>query len=94
MVQEARPTKRPRAGADETSQNPQMSKAGRIASFEFELDTYCVNGYATQAKERVAASRARPNRHPTSASPISARLSNRSALKWAAGRSSHLPLQP
>ena len=55
--------------ADETSQKPQMSRHGPRASFAFELDTYCVNGYATQAKERVAARRARPKRHPTSASP-------------------------
>ena len=40
----ARPTKSPRAGADVTSQRPQISSAGMIASFEFELDTYCVNG--------------------------------------------------
>ena len=41
---EASPVNTPRAGADVTSQKPKIRIAGRIASFEFELDTYCVNG--------------------------------------------------
>ena len=85
---------RPRAGADVTSQKPKIRIAGRIASFEFELDTYCVNGYAAHANGSVAASRPRPKRQPTSARPISARLSKSSAVKCAAGSESHLPLQP
>ena len=40
-----------------------------IASFVFELDTYCVNGYAAQANGSVTASRTPPNRRPTSSSP-------------------------
>ena len=37
-----------------------MSSAGWIMSFVFELDAYCENGHATQAKPSVAARRAPP----------------------------------
>jgi hypothetical protein len=33
-----------------------------IASFEFELETYCVKGYAAQAKARVTPRRRPPKR--------------------------------
>src|SRR5918996_2378562 len=54
FVHAARPAKRPRAGADVTKTSPQTRSAGMIASFEFELETYCVNGYAAQANASVA----------------------------------------
>ena len=41
-----------------------MSSAGRIASFVFELDAYCVKGYAAHANGSVAASRCPPKRQP------------------------------
>ena len=51
------------------SQKPQIRKAGMIASFVFECETYWVNGYAVQAKASVAASRWPPNRRPTRTRP-------------------------
>ena len=48
----------PRPTGDETSQKPKMRKHGIIASFVFELDAYCVNGYAAHANASVAPSRA------------------------------------
>ena len=45
----------PREAGDETSQNPQMRKHGSSASFVFEFDAYCVNGYAAQANVSMAA---------------------------------------
>ncbi len=71
-----------------------MSSAGAIASFVFELDAYCVNGHATHANARVAASRGPPKRRPTSASPSSASRSKRIEVKCTAGSESHWPLQP
>ena len=65
-----------------------------IESFVFELETYCVNGYAAQANASVTASRSRPKRQPTSASPIRQRRSKAIAVKCAAGRRSQCPLQP
>ena len=65
-----------------------------IASFVFEASTYSVNGYAAQAKARVAASRDPPKRSPTSASPIRQRTSQMIEVACAAGRLSHFPLQP
>src|SRR3990172_9340762 len=40
----ASPAKSPRATPEVTSTKPQTRSAGMIASFEFELETYCVNG--------------------------------------------------
>jgi hypothetical protein len=60
----------------------------------FELETYCVNGYAAQAKGRSAASLMPPNLRPTSASPNRTRRSSITEVKCAAGRLSHFPPQP
>jgi hypothetical protein len=65
-----------------------------IVSFVFELEEYCVNGYAAQANASVAASLKPPNRRPTSQRPIMLRMSNAIEVKCAAGRSSHFPLHP
>ena len=83
----------PRAKLEDASQKPQTRKRGGSASFVFELDTYCVNGYAAQAKGRTVASRRPPNRRPTSASPSITRRSTAIDVKCAAGSSSHFPLQ-
>ena len=71
-----------------------MRKHGINESFVFELDAYCVNGYAAHANASVAASRKPPKRRPTSQSPIMLSTSNRIDVKCAAGRSSHFPLHP
>ena len=71
-----------------------MRKSGGSASFVFELETYWVKGHAAQAKARVTASLKPPNRRPTRASPISESTSKAIDAAWAAGRLSHLPLQP
>ena len=76
------------------SQKPQIRKAGMIASFVFELEAYCVNGYAAQANASVTPSRLPPNRRPTSPSPSRQSRSNAIDVKCEAGRSSHFPLQP
>ena len=39
---------------DVASQKPKTRRAGMIASFVFELDTYCVNGLAAQANGSAA----------------------------------------
>jgi len=77
-----------------TSQKPQIRKSGGSASFVFELETYCVKGYATQANASVTARRVPPKRRPTSARPSRQSRSKRIELRWAAGRSSHFPVQP
>src|SRR2546425_403902 len=69
-------TKTPRAHADVTNQRPQIKNAAGIASLVFELDAYCVNGYAAQANARTPARSSPPNRYPTSASPSRQRTSN------------------
>src|ERR671923_69827 len=50
FVQAERAQKTPRLTGDAASQKPKIRNAGRIESFVFELDTYCVNGYAAHAK--------------------------------------------
>ena len=40
-----------------------------IASFVFEFETYCVNGYAAHANASTAPSRRPPKRSPTNQSP-------------------------
>ena len=65
-----------------------------IASFVFELDTYCVNGYAAHANgerrgEPRAAEAASDERQPEQREQV-----ERSDVQWAAGSSSHFPLQP
>ena len=58
FVQPASARNAPRAQRrPSTSQKPQIRNAGRIASFVFDLDAYCVNGYAAHANASVAASR-------------------------------------
>src|SRR5207247_7844401 len=94
FVQPESATAAPRAAGDVTSQKPQIRNSGGSASFVFELETYCVKGYATQAKASVTASRVPPKRRPTSANPSTQRRSNRIELRCAAGRASHFPLQP
>ena len=84
----------PRAAGAETSQKPQTRKHGMIASFVFEFETYCVNGYAAHAKPSTAASLGPPNRSPTSQRPSSVSRSKAIAVKCDAGRSSHFPLHP
>ena len=54
FVHPASATNAPRAHGEVTNQNPQMRNAGSSASFVFELDAYCVNGYAAQANASVA----------------------------------------
>src|SRR5207302_3453178 len=66
----------PRATGDETSQNPQMRKHGMSESFVFELEAYCVNGYAAHANVSAAPSCAPPKRRPTSHSPSMQSRSN------------------
>ncbi len=65
-----------------------------IASFVFELDTYCVNGLAAHAKGSVAPSRWPPKRRPTSIRPKIVIRSNAIAVACAAGSLSQRPLQP
>ena len=64
------------------------------ASFVFEFETYCVNGYAAHANASTAPSRWPPKRSPTRKRPSSVRRSTAIEVKCAAGRSSHFPLQP
>jgi hypothetical protein len=88
-------TKTPRAHGDVTSQKPQIKNAAGIASFVFELETYCVNGYAAHANGSSAPSNAPPKRKPTSASPMTHATSNAIDVKCTAGSSLfHLPDQP
>src|SRR5207237_5531671 len=94
FVQPASAAKAPRAAGDVTSKKPQIRNSAGNASFVFELETYCVNGQAAQAKASVTARRLPPKRRPTSPSPSRQRASATTAAKCAAGRSSHLPLHP
>src|SRR6266567_6173387 len=94
FVHPANATKMPRAHGDVTSQKPQMRNAGSSASFVFELDAYCVNGYAVHANASVAANTGPPNRKPTSPSPRMQSRSKAITVACAAGKVSHLPLQP
>src|SRR5581483_8508238 len=59
----------PRGAGLEMNQRAQTSRHGMIASFVFELETYCVNGYAAHAKASTAPSRRPPKRSPTNQSP-------------------------
>ena len=63
FVQPASAAKPPRSAGCAAKKKPKMSNAGRIVSFVFELDAYCVNGYAAQANGSVAARR-RPAESP------------------------------
>src|SRR3954453_12420897 len=94
FVQPESAARTPRAAGRETSQKPQMRNAGMIASFVFEFDAYCVNGYATQANASVAPNGTPPKRRPTSQSPRMQRRSKAIAVKCDAGSESHFPLQP
>ena len=84
----------PRPTGDDTSQKPQIRKHGSSASLVFELDVYCVNGYAAQAKASDAASCIPPKRRPTSHNPSMQSRSKTMDVKCAAGSVSHFPLQP
>src|SRR3954447_5599736 len=94
FVQPESAAKIPRAAGRETSQKPQMRNAGMIASFVFEFDAYCVNGYAAHANASVAPNGMPPKRRPTSQSPRMQSRSKAIAVKCDAGSESHLPLQP
>src|SRR3954452_10370440 len=94
FVQPESATAAPRAAGEVTSQKPQIRKSGGSESFVFELDAYSVKGEASHAKASVTASRVPPKRSPTSPTPKTQSSSKRIELKWAAGRSSHFPLQP
>src|SRR5262252_3968570 len=69
FVQPASAENAPRAHGDVNNQKPQMRNAGNSASFVFELDAYCVKGYAAHANASVPANSGPPKRKPTSASP-------------------------
>ena len=84
----------PRADGRATSQKAHTRKHGMIASFVFEFETYCVNGYATHANASTAPRRVPPNRSPTSQSPRIVRRSKRITVRCAVGRVSQSPLQP
>ena len=73
----------PRAAGKVAKKNAQTSRAGWIASFVFELEMYCENGQAAQAKASAAPSRTPPNRQPTSASPSVHSRSQRIDVAWA-----------
>ena len=60
----------------------------------FELEAYCVNGYAAQANASVAPRSIPPKRRPTSSRPTAASTSKIPEVMCAAGRLSHFPLQP
>src|ERR687887_1634424 len=94
FVQAESAQKTPRLTGEATSQKPKIRNAGRIESFVFELDTYCVNGYAAHAKASVAPRRGPPKRRPTSPSPTMQSRSKRIAVACAVGSESHLPLHP
>src|SRR5437762_9047101 len=84
----------PRPTGDDASQKPKIKRQGMIESLVFELDAYCVNGYAAHANASVAARRIPPKRRPTRKSPTIDSRSNAMDVKCTAGRLSHLPLQP
>src|SRR5581483_6905404 len=84
----------PRPTGAEISQKAQTSRHGMIASFVFEFETYCVNGYAAHANASTAPSRRPPKRSPTNQSPRIVRRSQRIDVRCAVGRLSHFPLQP
>src|SRR5579871_4855386 len=84
----------PRAAGLDTSQKAHTRKHGMIASFVFEFEAYCVNGYAAHANASTAPSLCPPKRSPTNHSPRIVRRSKRIAVTCAVGRSSHFPLQP
>src|SRR5438093_1406192 len=67
----------PRPTGREISQKAQTRKHGMIASFVFEFETYCVNGYAAHANASTAPSRRPPNRSPTNQRPRMVRRSKR-----------------
>src|SRR5436190_10077396 len=69
FVQPESATAAPRAHGEVTSQKPQIRKSGGSAAFVFELGTYCVKGYGTQAKASVGARRVPPEGSPTRANP-------------------------
>src|SRR5689334_3940393 len=86
----------PRQNGTVTSQNPQIRNAGMIASFVFEFDAYCVNGYAAHANASVAASVVPPKRKPTSQSPSRHSRSKAIAVNCTEGKcvTGHFPFQP
>ena len=74
----APPTRRAPTGTRRGSVRRAGTRAG-VASFEFELDAYCVNGNAAQANASVTASRRPAMRQPSSAS--SPRQAGRAAIE-------------
>src|SRR3954462_1667783 len=94
FVQPERALSTPRATGLDTSQKAQTRKHGMIASFVFEFETYCVNGYAAHANASTTPSRGPPKRSPTNQRPRMVKRSKRMTVRCAVGRSSHFPLQP
>src|SRR5947207_9042685 len=94
FVQPDKAERNPRANDEDTSRNPQIRNSGGSASFVFELETYYVNGQAAQANASVTPRRGPPKRNPTSARPLRQRMPNVIDAACAAGKVSHLPLQP
>jgi len=60
FVKPERATEIPRAQGEPASQNPKMRNAGTIVSLVFDIDAYCVNGKAAQAKTSAAPSQRPP----------------------------------
>ena len=56
FVQPDSATLAPRNHGTFTSQKPKIRKTGTIASFVFDIDTYCVNGNAAHANASAAPS--------------------------------------
>src|SRR5687768_9132650 len=51
FVQPASAAKPPRSAGCPAKKKPNTSSAGKIVSFVFEFDAYCVKGYATHAND-------------------------------------------
>src|SRR6478735_710690 len=94
FVQPESATEAPRAQGEVASQKPKMRKAGTIASFVFDMETYCVNGNAAQAKASAAPSQRPPKRKPTSPKPSAQSTSKMIEVRCTAGSLSHFPDQP
>ena len=84
----------PRASGELASHSPKMRNTGTIASFVFDIDTYCVKGNAAHANTSAAPSQRPPKRRPTSPSPSAQRTSKMIDVRCTAGRLSHFPDQP
>ena len=84
------PPRAPRRREEE----PKMRNAGRIESFVFDIDAYCVNGYAAHANGSVAASRRRRTASPRARAPSCRAGRTRATVQCAAGGRPTCPVQP